>query len=189
MNKKSTKSRRPKQLFLDKKFNVKRSFGGSLLCNSNAKTARPISTKESMHIVLRSSLAKGIYSMLKNDKAKRIRQAVDAQAKRFHIKIYEFANVGNHLHILVKASHRQLFKSFLRAISGLIARITLGVEKGSAKGIKFWDQRPFTRIVSWANDFKIARSYVVQNFNEALGFVPYTPRKYKVKPVRRPDLV
>ena len=131
-----------------------------------------------MHIVLRSSLAKGKYSMLHKDKGKRIRQTIEAQAKRFHINIYEFANVGNHIHLLVKTHSRDLFKGFLRAISGLIARITLGVERGSAMALKFWDQRPFTRIVSWRKDFESVKQYVIQNFDEAMGFEPYKPRNY-----------
>lgn len=173
--------RNNKQLLLDCSFKTKRFFGGSYLKNSNAKTARPISTKEAMHVVMRSSLANGRHSMLQKILAKKIRQTIDTQAKRFQIRIYGFANVGNHLHLLVRAPHRDLFKGFLRAISGLIARITLGVERGNAKSIKFWDQRPFTRIVSWKRDFIGVKKYVLQNFNEAMGFIPFSPRRSVAK--------
>jgi len=169
-------ARKGQQLLLDQSFKIKREFGGSLLKKSHAKTARPISDKEAMHIVLKSTMAKGTYSMLNKDRPRRIRKSIDAQAKRFYVKIYEYANVGNHLHILVRASDRKLFKGFLRSISGLIARITLSAERGSAKKIKFWDQRPFTRIVSWAKDFSWVKAYVVQNFHEAMGWVPFKPR-------------
>ena len=174
---KNIKNRKNQQFFLAQSFKIRKDFGGSLLKKSNAKTARPISTKEAMHIVLRSSMAHGKYSMLNQNRAKKIRQCIDTQAKRFHVKIYEFANVGNHLHMLVRATQRGLFKGFLRAISGLIARITLNVQRGQAKKIKFWDQRPFTRIVSWKRDFDSVKKYVIQNFNEAMGFVSYKPRK------------
>jgi REP element-mobilizing transposase RayT len=175
----SLTQRRPRQLFLDKSLKVSRVFGGGLLKNSNAKSARPISTKESMHIVLRSSLAKGSLSMLRANRASKIRECVEAQAKRFQVKIYQFSNVGNHLHILVKAGHRALFKSFLRSITGLIARITLGVQRGAAKSIKFWDYRPFTRIVAWKRDFKTVFFYLIQNTYEAAGWIPYKPRTYR----------
>ncbi|MDZ4660017.1 MAG: transposase [Pseudomonadota bacterium] len=181
MKRKKSSGRKNQQLLLDQSFKFKRYFGGTLLKNSNAKTARPISTKEAMHIVMRSSLAKGKHSMLQKNLAHKIRMTIDMQAKRFHVKVYEFANVGNHIHLLVRASHRDLFKGFLRAISGLIARISLGVERGCAKALKFWDQRPFTRIVSWKRDFEGVKKYVVQNFNEAMGFIPFTPRKYMSK--------
>ena len=171
------KQRKAQQLLLDQSFKIRKDFGGSLLKKSHAKSARPLSTKEAMHIVLRSSVARGPLSMLKKETARKIAKALQAQAKQFHVKIYEFANVGNHLHLLVKASHRDLFKSFLRAISGLIARIVLGAERGQAKNLKFWDQRPFTRIVAWKKDFVGVKKYVIQNFNEAMGFTPYKPRK------------
>lgn len=181
-NKKSRphqKKHKPRQLFLSKSFKIKREFGGSLLNKSNAKTARPVSTKEAMHIVLKSSFAKGKHSMLGKNRTARIRKAIDAQAQRFQVKIYEFANVGNHLHLLVRVAQRDLFKGFLRAICGLIARIMLGAERGQAKKIKFWDQRPFTRIISWKRDFGVVKKYVIQNFNEAMGFTLFKPR---VKP-------
>lgn len=196
------KKRKNQQLLLDQSFKVRKDFGGSLLKKSNAKIARPISTKKAMHVVLRSSLAKGKYSLLSPVRAKKIRHTIHAQAKLFQVKIYEFANVGNHLHLLVRATHKDLFKGFLRAICGLIARITLGAERGRARSgepelitsksefssalkstnentgtVKFWDQRPFTRIVEWRRDFAGVKKYVVQNFNEAMGFVAFKPQK------------
>jgi len=204
--KKKIRTRKNQQILLNQSFKIKKEFGGSLLRKSNAKTARPISTKEAMHIVLRSSLAKGQYSMLRKGTAQQIRHTVDKQAKQFGIRIYEYANVGNHIHILVHARHRVLFKSFLRSIAGLIARITLGAERGRAKLTnlkntlkansklrsnselqdnsilqKFWDQRPFTRIVTWKRDFMTVKKYVIQNFNEAMGFIAHQPRTWSKK--------
>jgi putative transposase len=171
-----------KQLFLDQTFKVKSEFGGDLLKSANARTARPISTKEAMHVVLRSSLAKGKYSMLEKSRADHIDKLIRKHAKKFGVKIYQSANVGNHIHLLVLASHRGFFKNFLRTISGLIARAVLGAQRGSAKKIKFWDQRPWSRIVKWKKDFNGAKKYVIQNFNEAMGFVAYKTRKNLQKP-------
>ena len=74
------------------------------------------------------------------------------------------------------------FIYFLRSISGIIARIALNAEKGKSKlkeSTQFWDQRPWTRILFTWTEFKNVKKYVEQNFNEAMGFVPYKPRKYK----------
>jgi len=192
--KKKIRYRKNQQMLFDRSFEIRKDFGGSLLRKSNAKTARPISTKEAMHIVLRSSFARGQYSMLRKNIAQQIRKVIDRQAKLFGIRIYEYANVGNHIHILVRAGNRNSFKSFLRSISGLIARITLGAERGRAKLTKlknalrsnsilqkFWDQRPFTRIVTWKRDFNAVKKYVIQNFNEAMGFITYQPRNWSKK--------
>ena len=127
------------------------------------------------------SIAKGQRSFLLNRKRSLlIETKVREQASQFGVKIYRYANVGNHLHLLVLATHRRSFFNFLRSISGIIARIALGAERGAAKlkGVaKFWDQRPWTRILAWCKDFDNVKRYVVLNFNEAMGFLPYRPRK------------
>jgi hypothetical protein len=45
------------------------------------------------------------------------------------------------------------------------------------KGQRFWQFRPFSRVMSWGRDFKNGCKYVVQNTLEALGFIPYKPRR------------
>jgi REP element-mobilizing transposase RayT len=116
-------------------------FGGSLL-KGNAKKKRPVSTKHPMHVVLISSKAVGQRSFLNH----RNRQSVDGiifkQAKRFNIHIYHHENAGNHLHLSVRTRHRRSFLSFLKVISGLIARSIMGCEKGSPMKDTFWDEDP-----------------------------------------------
>lgn len=170
----------PKQLGFDI-LNTKnpKHFGGEYLKNSNAKTKRPFSSKKAMHLVLRSTMAKGPLSLLR--KNPKISEIVFAQAKKAGVKVYRFANAGNHIHLIVLASSRIAFKRFIRAISGLIARLILGAEKGRAKAVKFWDKRPFSRILEWGRDFKISCDYLLQNTLEAFGFIPYQPRKKNKK--------
>jgi hypothetical protein len=93
------------------------------------------------------------------------------------VKVYRFSNSGNHLHFIVLPSSREAFKTYIKAVTGIIARLTLGAERGSAKGLRFWDAKPYTRILEWGRDFKTACRYVLQNTLEALGFIPYQPRK------------
>ena len=209
---KPRKARQPKQQVLGSEFKVEKEFGGACLKNSHAKKARPIETRKAMHLTLRSSKAKGGKSFrASKERIHRIEKLVRKQAQVFQVEIYRYANVGNHLHLLVKANSRKGFIRFLKAISGLIARIVLGAERGkakeelievgkseeagkaeepgktenakkskltkSAKG--FWDQRPWTRILYAWTDFKNVKKYVEQNFNEAMGFIPYKPRKYR----------
>ncbi len=45
------------------------------------------------------------------------------------------------------------------------------------KGQRFWQFRPFSRVMSWGRDFKNGCEYVAQNTLEALGFIPYKPRR------------
>ena len=48
--------RKPKQQLLGKEFEVEKEFGGAHLKKSHAKKARPIPTKKSMHLTLRSQV-------------------------------------------------------------------------------------------------------------------------------------
>lgn len=157
-----------------------RIFGGSLLKNSHAKTKRPIHTKKSMHLVLHSALARGSFSLLRHER--QISAIIQRQAKRHGVKVYRQANAGNHLHLVILPMSREAFKSFVRAIAGLISRLVLGAERGRGKGLRFWSQRPFTRIVEWGRDFKRVSYYLARNTFEAIGFVNYKPRHRRRPP-------
>jgi REP element-mobilizing transposase RayT len=132
-----------------------------------------------MHLVLRSSQARGERSFLRPGRARLIERLVRKQAREKGVRIYRFANSGNHLHLLVLPRSRRDYRAFVRAISGLIARLALGAERGrpkQAQGGRFWDARPYTRIVEWGRAFHVACSYVRLNQLEASGFWPYRER-------------
>ena len=163
-------------------------FGGAYLKKGNPKEKRPVSIKKSMHLVMRSLLAKGPLSLLKEDK--RIQQLIRQQGQRFRVKIYRIANGGNHLHLIILPRSRVAFNAFIRSISGLIARLVLGAQRGDPKlgqnkkneNHRFWEKRPFTRIVEWGRDYKRACDYLLQNTLEALAFIDYKPRKTRFDP-------
>lgn len=172
------------QSFHNKAFNIHHEFGGSLLKNSHAKSKRNISTKHAMHVVLRSELAKGALSMIKHRKA--IDFIIKKQARLSFVSVYQYANAGNHIHLLIylkSNSHyfaRKCLNRFLRSISGLIARLVLGVQRGKAKKIKFWSYRPYTRVViGFAKAYSIVKDYVIKNHLESIGVIPYQKRKRK----------
>jgi REP element-mobilizing transposase RayT len=144
-------------------------FGGSLL-KGNPREARPIAVKRPMHVVLRSGLATGPRSMLKPGTARRIEALVRRRATESGVRVYRFANSGNHLHLVLVSRSRAGFQRFLRAVTGLIARVVLGVERGRPLGVRFWDARPFTRIVEWGREYRIVANYVLGNHLEAVGF-------------------
>jgi hypothetical protein len=172
----STGMKRAKQLgFEILEGNSLKFFGGAYLKSGNPKSKRPISIKRSSHLVMRSLLAKGSLSFLRHDEE--IRSTINTQAKKFGVKVYRLANGGNHLHMVILPRSRAAFNSFIRSISGLIARKVLKAERGDPKNLKFWEKRPFTRIVEWGRDYKKVCSYLLQNTLEALGFVEYQPRK------------
>ncbi len=157
------------------KIHVK-TFGGSLL-KGNPREARPISVKRPMHMVMRSSLAIKENSFLRTKNSKRVKEIIFKHASRTNVQIYRLALSGNHIHFIVLPKSREAFHAFVRVISGLITRAILHVEKGRCAGLRFWDARPFTRILEWGREFKSVGLYLLQNTLEAAGFMQYKPRK------------
>lgn len=173
-------------LFKSKTFNLN-TFGGSLL-KGHPRHGRPISVKRPMHLVMRSSLAKGERSFLHPSRSRRIRYLVYQLARRSNLRVYRFANAGNHLHLIVRASSRISFRAYIRALTGLIARMVLKAERGRRALQKFWEARPFSRILEWGRNYAGACRYLLQNSLEALGFIAYTPRKSKSGRFRKEKL-
>jgi REP element-mobilizing transposase RayT len=169
-------------------------FGGSLL-KGNPRDARPIAVKRAMHLVLKSKKAVGARSFLAPARAAAILVLMNRVARLHGIRIHRYANGGNHLHLIVQTPSRVAFHKFLRGTTGVIARMTLGVERGRARGEQgleaqalprprssFWDARPFTRIIQWGRDFQKTNAYVIQNTLEALGFIAYVRRRGDERP-------
>jgi REP element-mobilizing transposase RayT len=142
--------------------------GGSF-ASGKRKSARPIVTKRPMHLTLKSSIAVGKLSLF--TQSRWIEKLVRDKARAFSVKIFEFSNNGNHLHLAVQARYRNEFKKFLMAISGQIAQKMTGSQKGNPLLRKFWDFIPYTRIVEWGRDLKHVILYVMQNQQEALGLL------------------
>ncbi len=121
-----------------------------------------------MHVILKSSRAKGANSFLHPRNKKRVDHLVRRLAKNSGVELRDYVNVGNHLHILLKSAHRGLFNRFLRSLAGILPRQIFGCEKGSPLGFAFWDGRPFTKIVAEGlRPFKIIRAYFDKNRRQA----------------------
>jgi hypothetical protein len=87
-------------------------------------------------------------------------------ARRFGIRIYDFANVGTHLHLLVRARRRESFQGFLRSFAGIVARKVTGARRGRASG-PFFSGLAWSRVVAWGRDYLGVRHYVFRNQIEA----------------------
>lgn len=137
-------------------------FGGSLL-KGNPRGCRPIAPKLPVHLVVRSTRARGARSFLAPTRARAIERLVFRLGRTLEVRVYRYANSGNHLHLLVRPRTREGFHAYTRALTGIIARLTLNAERGRPQRIPFWDKRPFTRIVQWGRDFIGVARYVESN--------------------------
>lgn len=177
--------------FQDKSFAKPGSeFGGSLL-KSNPKVRRPLKTNLPIHLVLRAQK-----SGMRNPKVYGfIHKQIYKSAKKYGIKIYKYANVGNHLHLLFKLSKLKLWAAFIRELTSLIAsRVrsqispkkdlikspaskdldleTMKTQESPSEKTQFWKFRPYTRIISgWRKAFTTLKNYIYLNRLEAEGHI------------------
>jgi REP element-mobilizing transposase RayT len=162
-----------KQLSLLPKF--KDIYGGELYKKRKGRAhGRPLSTQNSMHLVLRSSQARGEKSFLEPSNAHKIRNFVKKFAAKYHVQILSLANVGNHLHLHIKLRLRRGYKPFIQALTAAIAvavgRKSRWTKKIGEKKKKFWDLRPFTRIVQSFRALLTLNNYIEINRLEGQGY-------------------
>lgn len=100
---------------------------------------------------------------------KLVNAAVGEISKRHGVKIYKYANLGNHLHILVKIPSVRRWSAYIRELTGRIAQL---VKEQVPSEDTFWLHRPFTRIVrGWRKAYRTAKEYVELNQLEAEGHI------------------
>ncbi len=175
----------------------KSAYSGELLkTRAGRSRARPLAVKETMHLVLRSTQAKGEWSFKRPKNEATINRIVEKFANKNGVRVVSLANVGNHLHMQIQLGNRYRYRAFIRAITGAIAMAITGrsrwsggtqqdskgsrQESGGSKrrgGItgderrkKFWDYRPFTRIVQSLRAVLNLQDYVRVNQLEGAGY-------------------
>lgn len=151
-------------------------YGGSLATTRKGRSGpRPLATKKTMHIVLRSSQAVGRYSFRRHDS--KIRQILQRFGHRHNVRVLSLANVGNHLHLHIQLRQRGGYAPFIRAVTASIMMLVTGVsrwhkptEGPSSTKRKFWDLRPFSRILSSFTERLNLKDYLAINRYQNLGY-------------------
>ncbi len=138
------------------------SFGGEL--KSNPKTARPLDSRLPIHLTLRASK-----SILRTPKTFGIvEKLIQEVAKKHGVRIYKHANVGNHIHLVIKIPRVGRWAAFIRELTG---RMALALRHLMDEQ-KLWLFRPHTRIVrGWKKAFEIVKEYITLNQWEAEGHI------------------
>ncbi len=137
-------------------------FGGSLL-KGNPKGKRPLDSKLPVHLVLRAR--KSVLRLPRTFGP--VEEIIRKTAEKYGVRIYQSANVGNHLHMVIQIKKLHLWAAFIRELTGRIAQ-----RAGANAKNGFWLYRPFTRIIrSWKLAFRSALEYVKLNELEAQGHI------------------
>ena len=139
-----------------------KTFGGEILVGKR-KTARPLSDKKPIHLVLRSNSVKVFTPTNKS-----LKRLIYGLAEKYSIKIYELALNHNHIHFVIKLRDKQLYKFF---ISELTSKMALAIRKKLPHLKTILSLRPWTRILEWGKDFGTAINYVILNIEESMGWI------------------
>ncbi len=131
--------------------NVEAQHGGTGRTGQR-KTSRPLEPSLPLYIALRSSRARGKWSLQRPATEARIQEMLRELAQRHGVKVFEYANGGDQIHLLLRAKSRAGFQAFLRAFAGLTARLVTGAKKGKPSG-KFWDALTYSRVLAWGKEF------------------------------------
>ena len=153
----------------------KKAFGGELLLRKR-KVARPLSTKNPIHLVIRSSQTKVFIPWNRS-----LEGLIYTLAKKFNIKIYDLSLNWSHIHALMMIKDRRDYVGFIRELTSRMAqkiRLKLG---GRAE---VFTLRPFTRIIEWGRDFNNVLDYVLLNQLESLNLIA---RKQRCKDLKNPN--
>ncbi len=114
----------------------------------------------------------------------KVNRLVDEISKKFGVKIQKYANVGNHLHMVVKLpgstlTARRQYTKWIRLLTSRLAFEVGGSKKGQpfkddrGKKTKFWDAIPFSRVIHGNRGWKIIDRYVLKNELEAQGLTKF----------------
>ena len=153
----------------------KKEFGGSLLIGRR-KTARPISIKKPMHLILKSTGASCFVPG-----SRKLENLIRAYAAKHGIKIYEVSLNWSHIHMLMKLPSKDAYLAFIRTVTSLIVAYLSKLKSKNLRGL--FDLRPFTKILSWGKQFKTVIEYHELNDQEARGLIV---RKKKPVTKQRP---
>ncbi len=139
-------------------FKTSTAFGGSLLKDKKNRTARPLSTKKSMHLMLKSSHLRGDASLFRAENAQLFLRVLNKYAEKYFVVIEKYKLVGNHVHILIRLKSFKLYQDFIRSLTGQFALMM--IQKFNLKVKRFFDERPFTRVVEYGRDLRQITAYI-----------------------------
>lgn len=142
---------------------------GGLKRKGHRKLERPFSAKKWIHLVLKSDKANGKLSLKATANQTFIRALIYDKGDRFGITVGDFVNMGNHLHIKVRACSRIQFQKFLKSITGRIARHVTGARRGKKFG-RFWQGLAYTRVLmSGIEELRLSRYFSANRLEGIAG--------------------
>ncbi len=184
------------------------SHGGSLRNKRAGRGQRPLSTKESLHIVFKINFTSLRHRSLRSPFSfTLVNQIIKKYSCHFNVKIEQLSIQNDHIHLLVKTSRRSQFHHFFRVVCGQIAQrfkkeglmkavthtpittkthAATKTNKASDTKVlalktkpRLWKYRPFSRVIKGFKAYKIICNYIQLNQQEVLGVIKYQKQRLK----------
>ena len=154
---------------LDEPQTLTYSHGGSsgLGCR---KVRRPFASHSPLHIVFKSTKARGALSFKGFKNHTLVESTLKAQAKRHGVRLMSYVIMHNHVHIKAKASARRGMQNFLRRVGSIIAQKVTKARRGNPFG-RFWDALVFSRLlVSKYEELILSRYFEANRIESSVGY-------------------
>ena len=139
----------------------KKYFGGQHLVNKR-KLRRPLDTKKPMHLVLR--LKEQLPSLF-SPKDPQLRKGFHQLAEKYNIKTYLLVFNHTHVHAEILIPDRKSYVRFIRELTSRFVRYF--TRSTGIRFTKIFENRPFTRIISWGRGVEIMNCYMRKNERES----------------------
>lgn len=179
--------------------------GGVLRKQRAGRGQRPLSSKESLHLVLKVRREKLRSESLRTPaNFQLIHEIIRRYSQKFFVQIEQISIQGDHLHVLIRTKRRSHFHHFFRVTAGQIAQRfqnegrlknqVTGTSSTAAKaaanrkyassqtkvkGTKLWKYRPYSRFVRGRKAYQTVRNYIQLNEQEAKGKIKYNKDRLK----------
>ncbi|WP_413293494.1 transposase [Bdellovibrio sp. HCB185ZH] len=150
-------------------WNFRYCHGGTLRKSSKGRGARPLSTKDPVHLVFKINKTAVTAGLRSPRNFNLINALLKKYARRFFVKIEQLSIQRDHIHILIRGGRRSALLSFFRVVAGQFAQVLTDTFTKQHEGEKIWKYRPFTRVVRGFKSYKIVRDYIQLNEREILG--------------------
>ena len=184
MNKMGTGHTKHKQTsFFKTNWKHQYSHGGILRNKRAGRKARPLSSKEPVHLVFKlNSFRLRRRSLRAPQEFALAMKIIKKYASYFNVKVEQLSIQGDHIHALIRTTRRSQFQYFFRVVPGQIAQRFQkeGLFTNLVTGTQsLWKHRPFTRVIKGWRTYKIVKNYIQLNEQEAQGKIPYQKRRLK----------
>jgi REP element-mobilizing transposase RayT len=117
-----SKSKSKQQSFEQIPWRHRYSHGGSLRQERAGRSARPLSTRDSIHLVFKANRDVVRGGFRQSRRFALVHHLVQKYKFKFYVKVEQLSIQGDHLHLLIRTSRRSNYQSFFRVVAGQIAQ-------------------------------------------------------------------